>query len=83
MVTMNNWEDFWLNEGFAVFIERHVQAQLWNINFAATEAFVGNSSMYSATTNFGLTNTYSSIHPVFKGDNPNNSVSIIPFEKGF
>jgi leukotriene-A4 hydrolase len=27
--------------------------------------------------------TYSSLHPVLHGDNPDNSFSIVPFEKGF
>lgn len=27
--------------------------------------------------------TYASLHPVLKGDNPDNSFSIVPFEKGF
>lgn len=32
---------------------------------------------------FGLNNTYSSIHPVLKGDNPDNSFTELPYEKGF
>lgn len=33
--------------------------------------------------NFGLKNTYSSLHPVLQGDNPDNSFSEVPYEKGF
>ena len=33
--------------------------------------------------NFGLDNTYSSLHPVLRGDNPDNSFSEVPYEKGF
>lgn len=32
---------------------------------------------------FGLDNTYSSIHPVLAGDNPDNSFTELPYEKGF
>jgi len=28
-VTNQNWEDFWLNEGFAVFIERQIDAEIY------------------------------------------------------
>jgi leukotriene-A4 hydrolase len=84
MVTMNNWEDFWLNEGFAVFVERHVDAQLWDVNFAMTEAFIGNTSLDRAVNIIGTTSsTYRSMHPVLVGENPDLSFSIIPFEKGF
>lgn len=31
----------------------------------------------------GLNSTYSSIHPVLQGDNPDNSFSELPYEKGF
>ena len=83
-VTMNNWEDFWLNEGFAVFIERHVDAQLWDVNFAYTNAFIGNNSLDRASNILGSGNpTYRTIHPVLQGDNPDNSYSIVPYEKGF
>jgi hypothetical protein len=32
---------------------------------------------------FGLDTTYSSIHPVLAGDNPDNSYAEPPYEKGF
>jgi len=34
-------------------------------------------------SNYGLNNTYSSIHPVLNGDNPDNAFSEVPYEKGF
>lgn len=82
-VTMNNWEDFWLNEGFTTFIERKVSAIVFNQDFSMAEALVGNSSLVDAINNFGWTNTYSSCHPVLQGDNPDNSFSEVPYEKGF
>ena len=33
--------------------------------------------------NLGLDNTYSTIHPVLQGDNPDNAFTTVPYEKGF
>lgn len=52
-VTMNNWEDFWLNEGFTVFFERHVTDLLYTRDFAYSEALLGNTSLYNAIQLFG------------------------------
>jgi leukotriene-A4 hydrolase len=83
-VTPNNWEDYWLNEGFTTFIERHVLAQLYDYNFAATEAYIGNNSLATETNIIGVADkTYVTLHPVLHGDNPDNSFTIVPFEKGF
>ena len=82
-VTMNNWEDFWLNEGFTTFLERKVSARLYGGDFAKVEGLLGNTSLYNAIENFGYGNTYGSIHPVLEGDNPDNSFSEVPYEKGF
>jgi leukotriene-A4 hydrolase len=82
-VTCQNWESFWLNEGFTVFIERKVSGELHGEDFALVEAQLGNMSMWSDMQYFGLDNTYSSIHPVLAGDNPDNSFTELPYEKGF
>jgi leukotriene-A4 hydrolase len=37
-VTCQNWESFWLNEGFTVFIERKVSGELHGEDFALVEA---------------------------------------------
>lgn len=83
-VTPNNWEDYWMNEGITTFIERHVEAQLFTVSFAETEAYVGNNSLATATAVIGLPDkTYVTLHPTLMGDNPDNSFTIAPFEKGF
>ena len=45
-VTCENWENFWLNEGWTVFIERKVSSQLHDLDFAKVEMLLGNSSLY-------------------------------------
>jgi len=82
-ITCQDWESFWLNEGFTVFNERKVSSFLHGADFAQTEALMGNASLWDDMSNYGLDNTYSSIHPVLKGDNPDNAFSEVPYEKGF
>ena len=82
-VTCQNWEDFWLNEGFTVFVERHVSGILYGNDFAKVEAQLGNTTLWNSMVDYGLLSSYSSIHPVLKGDNPDHSFSEVPYEKGF
>jgi len=82
-ITCQNWENFWLNEGFTVFVERHVSGEIHGEDFSKVAALLGNTSMYQDMVNFGLDNTYSSLHPVLRGDNPDSSFSEVCYEKGF
>ena len=82
-VTCQNWEHFWLNEGFTVFEERKVTARLHGKDFAKVSALLGNTSMYEDMLAFGLNHPWSSLHPTLKGDNPDDSFSTVPYEKGF
>ena len=45
-ITCRNWESFWLNEGFTVFIERHVSGELHGEDFSRVSALLGNTSMW-------------------------------------
>lgn len=82
-ITCQNWENFWLNEGFTVFVERHVSGEIHGEDFSKVAALLGNTSMWQDMEDFGLDNTYSSLHPVLRGDNPDNSFSEVCYEKGF
>jgi len=82
-VTCRNWEHFWLNEGFTVFEERKVSGILHGKDFAKVEALLGNSSLVTDMNNYGLDNSYSTLHPVLEGDSPDNAFSEVPYEKGF
>lgn len=44
-VTCQNWENFWLNEGFTVFIERHVSGEFHGEDFSKVSALLGNSDL--------------------------------------
>lgn len=57
----------WLNEGFTVFEERKVSAELNNVSFALNEAVLGNASLFSDMESFGFDNSYSSLYPEVAG----------------
>jgi len=47
------------------------------------DATVGNDEMVSAMQDYGFDSNYTSLHPHVKGTNPDDSFSLIPYEKGF
>ena len=65
------------------FVERHVSGEIHGENFSKVAALLGNTSMWQDMQSFGLDNTYSSLHPVLRGDNPDSSFSEVCYEKGF
>lgn len=41
-VTCRDWENFWLNEGFTVWVERHVSWTLFGYDFMQVASLLGN-----------------------------------------
>lgn len=82
-VTCADWDNFWLNEGFTVFVERHTQGVVKGTDFAKVAAYIGNQSAYEAMEIYGMWNSYSSLHPNVRDQAPDDSFSVIPYEKGY
>lgn len=83
LVTNRNWENFWLNEGITVYIERHITRKMYGEAFYKIQATFGNSSLYAAFEDVGINSTFASLHPNYEGHNPYDTFSEVPYEKGF
>jgi len=82
LVTNMNWDSFWLNEGFTVFLERKISKILNGDAYVKMDGRNGNSSMYNAMLGYGLTDKFSSLTPRAGNQNPDDAFSSIPYEKG-
>ena len=90
-LTCVNWSNMWMNEGFTVFLERKGSLKYYSEQLGQDKAksmyyiaaTTGNSSMYEQMVGFGLDNSFSSLHPDTTGVNPDESMSEVPYEKGF
>ncbi|CDW86353.1 peptidase family m1 containing protein [Stylonychia lemnae] len=83
-VTCANWENYWLNEGFTVFTERKISGQIYGYNFAQTEAYLNNKTMWDNMLSYGLDSNYTQLDPIqFFGVNPDNTEGEVSYEKGY
>lgn len=83
LVTCADWDNFWLNEGFTVYMERWAQGARLGDDKAKVSSYIGNITAFNSMKEYGFWNSYSSIHPNVGSDLPDNSFSVIPYEKGF
>ena len=83
LVTAMNWNNFWINEGFDVFIERKISKVLYGDAITKMNARNGNSSMFEDMLRFGMNHQYTSLTPKTGKKNPDASLSLIPYEKGY
>ena len=83
LVTMDNWSNFWLNEGFTMFIQRKIMEKSIDLDMAKLDAMLIYNDMCTDIINFGESKSFSSLHPYLVGRHPDDSFSTIPYEKGF
>jgi leukotriene-A4 hydrolase len=83
LVTNRYWSEFFLNEGFTVFIERKILARLNNADFFDFEALGGLKHLQDDINHFGATNPLTALRPKMDGIDPDDAFSSVPYEKGF
>ena len=83
LITMDSWSDFWLNEGFTMFLQRKVIEQARDLDLAKLDAKYYYNIMATDIQSFGPSKSFSSLRPYLVGRHPDDSFSEIPYEKGF
>ena len=82
-VTMDQWSDFWLNEGFTMFLERKITENIFDLDMAKLDAQVFYSELSADIISFGESKSFSSLRPYLMGRHPDDSFNKVAYEKGF
>ena len=83
LVTNNNWENFWLNEGFTMFLQRKIISQTRDEDLAKLDMMIGYKNLIDDINKFGESKSFSAVVPNLLGRHPDDAFSTIPYEKGF
>ncbi|KAI8823567.1 peptidase family M1-domain-containing protein [Fimicolochytrium jonesii] len=85
LVTTQNWEHFWLNEGFTVFVERKITGRLHGRQTAEFQAIIGVKALQESLDHLEESGhpEYTCLCPRLKGQDPDDVFSSVPYEKGF
>jgi hypothetical protein len=82
LVTNATWNDFWLNEGFTVFLERRIVEAVYGPERAEMGAVLGKQDLL---VDFPvLPPGFTALHNTsLSGRNPDDAFSHVPYEKGY
>ncbi|TDH74158.1 hypothetical protein CCR75_007559 [Bremia lactucae] len=84
LVTNRSWTDFWLNEGWTMWLERKIQTRIAQDPKAYDlKALLGLRDLKEAVEAFGHDHPYTALVPNMDGIDPDDVFSSIPYEKGF
>eukprot|EP01061_Rhynchopus_euleeides_P047701 TRINITY_DN9720_c0_g1_i1.p1 TRINITY_DN9720_c0_g1~~TRINITY_DN9720_c0_g1_i1.p1 ORF type:complete len:615 (+),score=211.40 TRINITY_DN9720_c0_g1_i1:89-1933(+) len=83
LVGPNTWEDFYLNEGFTMFLERRIMSELLGEDYFDFDALQGGTGLRETISRLGEDNPYTALRPDLRGVDPDDSFSTVPYEKGF
>ena len=76
-------EDFWLNEGFTVFVERRLLRMLEGPESVALHAAMGRQTLEDAVASFRDRPGLSRLRTHLLGVDPDDAYSQVPYEKGY
>ena len=82
-VTMDNWANFWINEGFTMFLERKITETVYNLDMAKLDAISYYSDLSDDIISFGESKSFTSLNSYLRGRHPDDCFSQVPYEKGF
>ena len=80
LVTNSSWNDFWLNEGFTVYVERRILEKVYGERREAMEAVLGRRELDREMAGLGERDRV--LHPDLAGRDPDEGCTLVPYEKG-
>jgi leukotriene-A4 hydrolase len=80
LVTNATWRDFWLNEGFAVYVERRILEELYGRDRAEMEAVLGRQELEDELAK--LDDKDEVLYIDLENRDPEDCITRIPYEKG-
>jgi len=80
LVTNATWRDFWLNEGFTVYLERRIMEEVYGKARAEAEAVLGKRSLERELAE--LPKDDQILHINLSGRQPVDGLTDVPYEKG-
>ncbi len=80
LVTNATWRDFWLNEGFTVYLENRIMEHVYGVDRAAMEIALGMQGLAEELRT--LPEADQVLHIDLAGRNPDDGMTGVPYEKG-
>ena len=80
LVTNATWRDFWLNEGFTVYLERRIVEEVYGPDREAMEAVLGLRALHADLER--LEDADEILHVDLAGRDPDAGMTQVPYEKG-
>ncbi|MFO0845645.1 MAG: M1 family metallopeptidase [Gemmataceae bacterium] len=80
LVSNATWGDFWLNEGFTVYLERRIVEKVYGARRAEMEAVLGRRSLEREMADLKVSDQV--LHIDLRGRDPDDGVTDVPYEKG-
>ncbi len=83
LVTNATWNDFWLNEGFTVYLERRIMEELNGPEYAAMLTLLGLQDLQGQIEDLGATSRDTHLYLDLAGRDPDEGMTDIAYEKGY
>ena len=80
LVTNATWSDFWLNEGFTVYVERRIQEQLYGRQRSEMEFAIEVEELKAEMATLAPKDQH--LYVDLKGRDPEEGVTLVPYVKG-
>ncbi len=81
LVTNSTWNDFWLNEGFTVYLERRIMEELYGLDYAQMLSSLGFDDLEKTLAETPSSDTHLKLN--LKGRDPDEGLSDVAYEKGY
>jgi leukotriene-A4 hydrolase len=82
LVTNASWDDFWINEGFTVYLERRIMESVYGKDYADMLAVLGRQDLEETVREKGPDSPDTRLHLDLAGRDPDDAVSDVAYEKG-
>lgn len=82
LVTNKNFEHFWLNEGFTMYVERKILGRMFGEDRRQFSAQEGLKDLKYTIDTMGSDNALTKLVVDLRGVDPDDSFSSVPYEKG-